>query len=168
MRVTANACHPFVKFNLERNDDGNPSAACRSALADATRLCPQRSRSYDGIMGDTRHAARRSDHNDGNAFDLTHDPDNGIDCNLFAKLALLDRRVQYVIWNRKSTTSILPCLDGAPTPALRTIITCMCPSKQNVATRRWAGRGRRWSRELTGNCADSIEKAAQCAAFSER
>lgn len=79
----------------------NPSAACRSALADATRLCPQRSRSYDGIMGDTRHAARRSDHNDGNAFDLTHDPDNGIDCNLFAKLALLDRRVQYVIWNRK-------------------------------------------------------------------
>jgi hypothetical protein len=33
---------------------------------------------------------RKSDHNDGNAFDLTHDPDNGIDCNLFSKLVLLD------------------------------------------------------------------------------
>ncbi|MDQ2822626.1 MAG: hypothetical protein M3Y65_19990 [Pseudomonadota bacterium] len=89
----------------------NPSAACRSALADATRLCPHRSCSFDGIMGDARHAARRSDHNDGNAFDLTHDPDNGIDCNLFAKLALLDRRVQYVIWNRKIYNVDLP-VDG--------------------------------------------------------
>lgn len=79
----------------------NPSPACRRALADANRLCPNRSRTYDGIMGDSRHSKRKSDHNDGNAFDLTHDPDNGVDCNFFAKLALLDHRVQYVIWNRK-------------------------------------------------------------------
>jgi hypothetical protein len=78
-----------------------PSVACRVAFADANRLCSKRSRSFDGIMGDARHAQRKSDHNDGNAFDLTHDPDNGIDCNFFAKLALLDFRVQYVIWNRK-------------------------------------------------------------------
>lgn len=78
-----------------------PSPACRSALSDATRLCPDRSRTFDGIMGDDRHAKRKSDHNDGNAFDLTHDPDNGVDCHFFARLALLDFRVQYVIWNRR-------------------------------------------------------------------
>jgi hypothetical protein len=78
-----------------------PSAACKRALADATALCPGRSFAADGIVGDSSHQARKSDHNDGNAFDLTHDPDNGIDCNLFSKLALLDNRVRYVIWNRQ-------------------------------------------------------------------
>lgn len=78
-----------------------PSPACVRALADATALCPNRDRSFDGIIGDTRHQSRRSDHNDGNAFDLTHDPMNGVDCNFFAKLALLDFRVEYLIWNRR-------------------------------------------------------------------
>ncbi len=79
----------------------SPSPACVRALADATALCPHRSRTFDGIIGDARHQKRKSDHNDGNAFDLTHDPANGIDCHYFAKLALLDFRVEYVIWNRK-------------------------------------------------------------------
>jgi hypothetical protein len=52
-------------------------------------------------MGDTSHQKRKSDHNEGNAFDLTHDPTNGIDCNVFVNLALLDYRVKYVIWNRQ-------------------------------------------------------------------
>ncbi len=52
-------------------------------------------------MGDTAHKKTRSDHNDGNAFDLTHDPAHGIDCNFFSRLVLLDYRVSYVIWNRK-------------------------------------------------------------------
>lgn len=78
-----------------------PALSCKQALADATALCPNRSRLFDGILGDTRHQARKSDHNDGNAFDLTHDPASGIDCHFFSKLALLDHRVEYVIWNRK-------------------------------------------------------------------
>jgi hypothetical protein len=32
---------------------------------------------------------------------LTHDPANGIDCNILVQLALLDYRVEYVIWNRR-------------------------------------------------------------------
>ena len=78
-----------------------PSPACVRALSDATSLCPNRDRSFDGIVGDAKHQKRKSDHNDGNAFDLTHDPANGIDCNFFVKLALLDHRVEYVIWNRR-------------------------------------------------------------------
>lgn len=87
----------FVEVHSKEKTMATPSPACRSALSDATRLCPDRSRTFDGIMGDDRHAKRKSDHNDGNAFDLTHDPDNGVDCHFFAKLALLDFRVQYVI-----------------------------------------------------------------------
>lgn len=78
-----------------------PSLACKRALSDATALCPSRSRASDGLMGDTAHKKTKSDHNDGNAFDLTHDPDHGIDCHFFAKLALLDYRVSYVIWNKQ-------------------------------------------------------------------
>lgn len=78
-----------------------PAPACKRALTDATSLCPQRDRKSDGLMGDQSHQQRKSDHNEGNAFDLTHDPDNGVDCNLFAKLALLDFRVRYVIWNKQ-------------------------------------------------------------------
>lgn len=85
-----------------------PSPVCLRALADATLVSPKRNRSYDGIMGDARHQKRKSDHNLGNAFDLTHDPDNGIDCNVLVRLALLDYRVEYVIWNRQIYNKNMP------------------------------------------------------------
>jgi hypothetical protein len=82
--------------------------ACLRALADATALCPERNRAADGLMGDTAHLQRKSDHNDGNAFDLTHDPEHGVDCNLFSRLAILDNRVKYVIWNGKIYNTSMP------------------------------------------------------------
>lgn len=79
----------------------SPAPSCRQALDDATARYPKRNRASDGIMGDAAHQRRRSDHNTGNAFDLTHDPANGVDCNVLSQLVINDKRVTYVIWNRK-------------------------------------------------------------------
>jgi peptidoglycan hydrolase-like protein with peptidoglycan-binding domain len=75
--------------------------ACRKALNDATRRWPSRDRRSDGIMGDARHQQRKSDHNLGNAVDVTHDPSVGCDGALIAALAQRDPRVTYVIFNRR-------------------------------------------------------------------
>jgi len=50
-------------------------------------------------MGDAAHQRRRSDHNEGNAYDLTHDPGHGVDCNVLSRQVINDSRVTYVIWN---------------------------------------------------------------------
>jgi hypothetical protein len=70
---------------------------------------PQRSKVSDGTLGDTAHAARRSDHNpdaDGVvcAIDITDDPVHGHDDRVFAEHlrqlgAAGDKRVKYVISN---------------------------------------------------------------------
>jgi hypothetical protein len=52
-------------------------------------------------MGDSAHQQRHSDHNDGNAFDLTHDPAHGVDCGVLSRLVINDNRVTYVISNRQ-------------------------------------------------------------------
>ena len=77
-----------------------PAPACRKALADATHRWPTRDKLSDGIMGDARHMARKSDHNQGNAVDVTHDPLAGCDGALIAAIAIQDPRVTYVICNR--------------------------------------------------------------------
>jgi hypothetical protein len=78
-----------------------PALCCLQALRDATARWPNRNRSSDGIMGDTAHQQRHSDHNDGNAFDLTHDPAHGVDCGVLSRLVINDNRVTYVISNRQ-------------------------------------------------------------------
>lgn len=78
-----------------------PAKTCKQALADATARWPRRNKASDGIMGDTRHQKRKSDHNDGNAYDLTHDPGKGVDCNVLSRQVINDARVTYVIWDRK-------------------------------------------------------------------
>jgi hypothetical protein len=79
----------------------SPSPACRRALADATARWPRRNKASDGIMGDARHQQRPSDHNLGNAVDITHDPASGCIGSVIAALAIRDPRVTYVIWNRR-------------------------------------------------------------------
>lgn len=78
-----------------------PAPCCTKALRDATEHWPDRNRASDGIMGDARHQATKSDHNDGNAFDLTHDPTHGVDCATISRQVIDDTRVTYVIFNRQ-------------------------------------------------------------------
>lgn len=78
-----------------------PSPAALAALRDANAMAPERSRVSDGIMGDTSHQARPSDHNTGMAVDITHDPAHGCDAGQLAALAIGDPRAKYVIWARR-------------------------------------------------------------------
>lgn len=91
-----------------------PAASCRKALKDATARWPTRNRASDGIMGDPAHQARKSDHNVGNAFDLTHDPTDGPDCHELSKLVIDDPRVTYVIWTGKIFKRRLPAAGWQP------------------------------------------------------
>jgi hypothetical protein len=74
---------------------------------------PNRSKVSDGTIGDTAHSSRTSDHNPNSrgdvcAFDLTHDPKNGVDCNKIAAALITgrDKRIKYLIWNRQICSSV--------------------------------------------------------------
>lgn len=82
--------------------------ACRAALDQATKRWPNRDRSSDGVMGDAAHQARVSDHNTGDAFDLTDDPAHGADCESIRLAIIRDPRTKYVIHNRKTWSRTLP------------------------------------------------------------
>lgn len=70
---------------------------------------PNRSKVSDGSIGDAEHATRDSDHNPWygpgivTARDFTHDPAGGLDCHWLAGAltASGDRRIKYIIWNRR-------------------------------------------------------------------
>lgn len=88
-----------------------PALSCKAALAEMDRLHPGRSRASDGIMADQQHTSR-SDHFYGNAFDLTHDPGDGVDTYVLADelrkrcKAGIEHRVKYIISNRRIASTI--------------------------------------------------------------
>ena len=73
----------------------------RALLREIDAAWPKRLRASDGLCGDAHHQARTSDHNVGNALDVTLDRANGPDLDKLAELLLKDARVQYVIWNHR-------------------------------------------------------------------
>lgn len=76
------------------------------------KMAPTRSKVSDGTIGDAAHATRKSDHNPWvldqgkesvvTALDITHDPRNGVDCDVIADAIVRSRdpRVKYIIWNK--------------------------------------------------------------------
>jgi hypothetical protein len=77
--------------------------AAIAVLRQATALKPLRRKISDGLLPSAAHqkASPDSDHNTGYAVDLTHDPESGVDCSdIFEKLKE-DKRVKYLIFNKK-------------------------------------------------------------------
>lgn len=79
------------------------------------KMAPGRSKASDGWIGDTSHAARKSDHNPNArgvvcALDITHDPKNGVDAGMIAEQlrAANDDRVNYIISNGRIANSGRP------------------------------------------------------------
>lgn len=77
--------------------------AAIAVLRQATALRPKRKKASDGLLPSAAHINQNpsSDHNTGYAVDLTHDPENSIDCfEIYEKLQL-DERVKYLIFHGK-------------------------------------------------------------------
>jgi hypothetical protein len=77
--------------------------AAIAVLRQATALKPTRKKLSDGLLPSAAHvkASPNSDHNTGLAVDLTHDPKNGIDCEVIFEKLKEDERVKYLIFNKK-------------------------------------------------------------------
>lgn len=96
---------------------------------EVNEAAPNRSKASDGTIGDAAHCRRRSDHNpwvrDGNigvvtAMDITDDPSDGCSANDIAEAIRRnrDRRVKYIIWNRRIANS--SAIGGTPAWEWRT------------------------------------------------
>lgn len=82
-----------------------PAPSCRAALDEATVLFPARHKASDGICASSQHHQQNpnSDHETGDAWDLTHDLANGCDVDvLFDRIVRRrDPRVKYLIRNKR-------------------------------------------------------------------
>ena len=81
--------------------------AAIAVLRQATALRPKRKKASDGLLPSAAHLTQspNSDHNTGYAVDLTHDPDNDINCHEVYAYLKSDKRVKYLIfkgriWNQ--------------------------------------------------------------------
>ncbi|MGL4555141.1 MAG: hypothetical protein ACRC33_28580, partial [Gemmataceae bacterium] len=102
-----------------------PAPSVAAGLSEATRRWPNRAKTLDGTIGDAAHLARKSDHNPDergivHAFDLHHDPANGVDVAKLAAhlIAVKDARVHYLIFNHRICNSRdwnwRPFTEGSP------------------------------------------------------
>jgi len=86
----------------------------KKLLAQIDAKYPRRDKSWDGTIGDARHATEKSDHNPDehgivNAIDITHDPKNGFNAAVFAEALRMhqDPRLKYVIFNSRIFSSLV-------------------------------------------------------------
>lgn len=77
--------------------------AAIAVLRQATALRPKRKKASDGLLPSAAHLTQspNSDHNTGFAVDLTHDPDNDINCHEVYAHLKSDKRVKYLIFKGK-------------------------------------------------------------------
>jgi hypothetical protein len=77
--------------------------AAIAVLRQATALRPKRKKASDGLLPSAAHLKQspNSDHNTGYAVDLTHDPENDINCHEVYAHLKLDKRVKYLIFKGK-------------------------------------------------------------------
>jgi len=77
--------------------------ACTALRKQWTEKCPNRDQSSDGILSSDAHQLQNpsSDHDYGNAVDITHDPLDGVDIHAWVRELVKqnDPRVKYVISN---------------------------------------------------------------------
>jgi lysophospholipase L1-like esterase len=110
-RAWAQTIAAWVPFTLYAAGSGVAPTAGRlgSAPALVTLLrqldarWPSRSRASDGIAPSEAHhrANPKSDHEGGNALDITHDPEHGPELAALATALLQDPRAHYVIFQRR-------------------------------------------------------------------
>jgi len=74
--------------------------AAIAVLRQATAFWPKRNKKSDGLLPSAAHLKQNSnsDHNTGLAVDLTHDPDNGVNCTVIYTALQKDPRVKYLIF----------------------------------------------------------------------
>ncbi len=79
---------------------GKATPAAIAVLRQATAIAPKRMKACDGLLPSAAHlkASPTSDHNTGLAVDLTHDPDNDINCHEVYAHLKSDKRVKYLIF----------------------------------------------------------------------
>lgn len=117
------------------------SPAARALLEQATKLWPKREKASDGLMPSAAHHAANpsSDHETGNAVDLTRD-DTYFNATALSRALTKDIRAKYVIYNRQIWSRLLPVWRAysGTNPHTKHIHVSIVASRR-AGTSQWAG-----------------------------
>ncbi|WP_265440618.1 hypothetical protein [Bradyrhizobium sp. SEMIA] len=104
----------FEIWSAPMSINWRPAKSLEVLLKQVNDMAPGRDKSSDGMLGDTSHQARKSDHNpDANgvvtALDISHDPAHGVDAGDIAEALRQsqDKRIKYIISNRRIASSVV-------------------------------------------------------------